>query len=81
MKGSEGEDTRHVPYCNILLPSTCTVFGSSHITSMSRNHRKAWIFVAFIDNVGDALTLKILKNDLVTILQRSLVESAADAGY
>jgi hypothetical protein len=36
-------------------------------------------FVGFTDNVGDALTFKILKNDLVTVLHRSVVRSAADA--
>jgi hypothetical protein len=33
-------------------------------------------FVGFVDNVGDALTFKILKNDLVTVLHRSVVRSA-----
>jgi hypothetical protein len=36
-------------------------------------------FVGFADNVGDALTFKILKNDLVTVLHRSVVRSVADA--
>jgi hypothetical protein len=36
-------------------------------------------FVGFADNVGDVLTFKILKNDLVTVLHRSVVRSAADA--
>jgi hypothetical protein len=31
--------------------------------------------------VGDALTFKILKNDLVTVLHRSVVRSAADASH
>jgi hypothetical protein len=38
-------------------------------------------FVAFADNVGDALTFKILKNDLATVLYRSVVRSAADASH
>jgi hypothetical protein len=38
-------------------------------------------FVGFADNVGDALTFKILKNDLVTVLLRSVVRSAADASH
>jgi hypothetical protein len=38
-------------------------------------------FVGFTDNVGDALTFKILKNDLVTVLHRSVVRSAADASH
>jgi hypothetical protein len=36
-------------------------------------------FVVFADNVGDALTFKILKNDLVIALHRSVVRSAANA--
>jgi hypothetical protein len=38
-------------------------------------------FVGFPDNVGDASTFKILKNDLVTVLHRSMVRSAADASH
>jgi hypothetical protein len=38
-------------------------------------------FVGFADNVGDALTFKILKNDLVTVLHRSVVRPAADANH
>jgi hypothetical protein len=38
-------------------------------------------FVGFADNVGDALTFKILKNDLVTVLHRSVVRSAADTSH
>jgi hypothetical protein len=38
-------------------------------------------FVGFADNVGDALTFKILKNDLVTVLHRSIARSAADASH
>jgi hypothetical protein len=38
-------------------------------------------FTGFSDNVGDALTLKILKNHLVTVLHRSVVRSAADASH
>jgi hypothetical protein len=30
-------------------------------------------FVGFTDSVGDALTFKIFKNDLVTVLHRSVV--------
>jgi hypothetical protein len=36
-------------------------------------------FVGFPDYVGDTLTFKILKNDLVTVLYRSVVRLAADA--
>jgi hypothetical protein len=38
-------------------------------------------FLGFADNVADALTFKILKNDLVTVLHRSVVRSAADASH
>jgi hypothetical protein len=38
-------------------------------------------FVGFADNLGDVLTFKILKNDLVTVLHRSVVRSAADASH
>jgi outer membrane protease len=38
-------------------------------------------FVGFADNIGDALTFKILKNDLVTVLHRSVVRSAADTNH
>jgi hypothetical protein len=38
-------------------------------------------FEGFADNVGDALKFKILKNDLVTVLHRSVVRFAADASH
>jgi hypothetical protein len=38
-------------------------------------------FVGFADNIGDALTFKILKNGLVTVLHRSVVRSAADVSH
>jgi hypothetical protein len=38
-------------------------------------------FVGFADNVGDTLTFKILKNDLVKVLHRNVVRSAADASH
>jgi hypothetical protein len=38
-------------------------------------------FVGFVDNVGDALTFKILKNDFDTFLDRNVVRSAADANH
>jgi hypothetical protein len=42
---------------------------------------KPGCIVGFADNVGDSLTFKILKNDLVTVLHRSVVRSAADASH
>jgi hypothetical protein len=38
-------------------------------------------FVGFADNVGDALKFKILKNDLIIVLHRSVVRSAADTSH
>jgi hypothetical protein len=38
-------------------------------------------FIGFTDDLGDALTFKILKNDLVTVLHRSVVRSASDANH
>jgi hypothetical protein len=38
-------------------------------------------FVRFLDNVGDVMIFKILKNDLVTVLHRSMVRSAADTSH
>jgi hypothetical protein len=39
---------------------------------------KPGFFVGFADYVGDVLKFKILKNDLSTLLHRSVVRSAAD---
>jgi hypothetical protein len=47
----------------------------------SDNTERPGYFVGFADDVGDALTFKILKNDLVTVLHRSVVRSAADASH
>jgi hypothetical protein len=38
-------------------------------------------FLGFADDVRDALTFKILKNELVTVLHRSVMRSAADASH
>jgi hypothetical protein len=38
-------------------------------------------FVGFADNIGDKLTFKIVKNDISTVLHRSVVRSAADASH
>jgi hypothetical protein len=42
---------------------------------------KLGYFVEFAGNVGDALTFKILKHDLVTVLHRSVMRSAAGASH
>jgi hypothetical protein len=48
---------------------------------MIRTTERPGYFVGFADNVGDALTFEILKNDLVTVLHRSVVRSAADTSH
>jgi hypothetical protein len=51
------------------------------ISKFSENIKRPGYFVGFADNVGDALTFKILENDLVTVLHRSVVRSAAIEEY
>jgi hypothetical protein len=48
---------------------------------LSKTSERPGYFVEFADNVGDALTFKIFKNDLVTVLHISVVRSAADASH
>ena len=48
------------------------------VSKFPETTKKPGLFVGFADNVGDVLTLKILKNDLTTVLHRSFVRSAAD---
>jgi hypothetical protein len=38
-------------------------------------------FVGFADNVGDALTFNVLKNEFFTVLHGSVVRSAADTSH
>jgi hypothetical protein len=59
----------------ILYLDPVSIFQSTETTERSG------YFVEFADNVGDALTFKVLKNDLVTVLHRSVVRSAADASH
>jgi hypothetical protein len=47
----------------------------------SETTKRPGFFVGFADNVGDALKFKILKNDLVTVLHRSMMRSAEDASH
>jgi hypothetical protein len=48
---------------------------------LSETTERPYYLVGFSDNVGDELTFKILKYDLVTVLHRSMVRSAADASH
>jgi hypothetical protein len=56
-------------------------FDSVSKFQISETTERPGYFVGFADNVGDALKFKILKNDLVTVLHRSVVRSAADANH
>jgi hypothetical protein len=49
------------------------------VSKIPETIEKPGYFVALTDNVGDELTFKILKNNLTTLLHKSVVRSAADA--
>jgi hypothetical protein len=51
------------------------------VSTFPETTERTGYFVGFADNVGDALIFKILKNDLVTVLHRSVLTSAADASH
>jgi hypothetical protein len=51
------------------------------VSKFPETTERAGYFVGFVDNVADTLTYTILKNDLVTVLHRSVVRSAADASH
>ena len=51
------------------------------VSKFPETTKKPGYFIDFADNVGDALTFKILKSDLTTALHRSVVRSAADAKH
>jgi hypothetical protein len=70
-------DTRHI----VLLVWTCTLFRSSLKISVFKTTEKSGYFVGFAYNIGDALAFKILKNDLVTVLDRSVVWAGVDASH
>jgi hypothetical protein len=59
----------------VLYLDPVSKFQSSETTEIPR------YFVGFADNVGDAWKFKILKNDLFTVLHRSVVRSASDASH
>jgi hypothetical protein len=77
---SRGGQTYPISRCFIVLNLYCI-----RIQSQNFNYQKPQIgldnFVGFADNLGDALRFKILKNDLVTVLHRSVVRSAADPNH
>jgi hypothetical protein len=48
---------------------------------LSETIERSGYLVVFTNNVGDTLKFKILKNDLVAVLCRSVVRSSADANH
>jgi hypothetical protein len=48
---------------------------------LSETIERPGYFVGFADNIGDALIIKILKNDMVTGLHSSMMRSAADPSH
>jgi hypothetical protein len=71
-----GGYTRHIPY-----PEPVEYLDPVSKYQFSKNKESSGYFVGFSFNVGDSLTLKILKNDLVTLLHRSMVGSTADTSH
>jgi hypothetical protein len=51
------------------------------VSKFPETTEKPGYFAGFTENVGDVMTFKILKNDLNTILHRSVVRLAADANH
>jgi hypothetical protein len=51
------------------------------VSKFSETIERPRYFLGLADNVGDALTFKISKDDVVTVLHRSVVRSAADASH
>jgi hypothetical protein len=74
-------DTRNLPYPDVLLVEPVLYLDPVSKFQWSETTERPGYFVGFSDNVGHALTFKILKNDLVTVLHRSVVRSAADASH
>jgi hypothetical protein len=51
------------------------------VSKFPKTAERPGYFVRFVDNVGDSLKFKILKNDLVTLLHITMVRSAADSSH
>jgi hypothetical protein len=51
------------------------------VSKLTETTEKSGYFIGCADNKGDTLTFMVLKNDLTTVLHRSVVQSAADANY
>jgi hypothetical protein len=64
----KGRDNRHILYADVLLVEPVLYLDPVSNFQFSETTEKSEYFVGFSDNIGDALTFKILKNDLVTVL-------------
>jgi hypothetical protein len=51
------------------------------VSKFPETTERSGYFIEFIDNVGDELSFKIFKNDLVTVLHISVVRLVADASH
>ena len=51
------------------------------VSKFQETTEKTGYFLGFADNLCDVMTFKILKNDLNTVLHRSVVRSASDANH
>jgi hypothetical protein len=75
-------DTRHIPYPYVYWFELVLYLDPVSKFQFPEATERPGYFVGFANNVGDSLTFKILKNELVTtVLQRSVVRSAADASH
>jgi hypothetical protein len=77
---SRGERTTDIPHI-LMFYWFEPVLYLDLVSKFPETTERPGYFVGFAYNVGDALTFKILKNDLVTVLHRSVVRSAADASH
>ena len=68
-------DISHIPMFYWFEP----VLYLDPVSKFPETTERPGCFVGFADNVGDALTFKTLKKDMITVLHRSVVRSAADA--
>jgi hypothetical protein len=74
-------DTRHIPHRDVYWFEPVLYLDPVSKFLFAETTERPGYFVGFADDVGDALTFKILKNYLVTVIHRSVVRSAADASH
>jgi hypothetical protein len=79
IKGRGGKTT-HVSYF-LLFYCFGPVMYLDPVSTFPETTERPGYVVELVDNVGDALTFKILKNDLVTVFYRRVMRSTADASH